>query len=389
MNSIQKGLVLGALAVAGVAMMGSAQAVPSFATKYEKGCSYCHNAWPQLNAKGRKFKEQGYRLKEDLKADVKTTPFYEAGNFPISGLVVARPYDKKDSGERMVRAIHEVELFIAGTMGKNVSIFTEIEGEDETGFAPEIGATALSYRFSKEATVQMTWGQANWADGYGLLGDHFRLTRGHVGVLDTGYGGVDGKLRDARQNVAVTGRVADDKLFYNVGIGGIAKNVEGVSGDAVNVGAADDGTSLNARVAFDVKKNIMVGGYILNGEAGGMDFSRTAIDAQADLKDIRVQAAYVMAKDDVVGGSDKNTAFSIQAYNTMKTKKGMPTWVQLVRLDSIEKKDGADEYSALTLNVTRYLAQNVKAYVEYWDRYDVPAGKDKDSRLTLQFYVGL
>lgn len=385
MSKIQKGLVLGALAVAGVAMMGSAQAVPSFATKYEKGCSYCHNAWPQLNAKGRKFKEQGYRLKEDLKAEGKTAPFYEAGNFPISGLVVARPYDKKDSGDRMVRAIHEVELFIAGTMGKNVSIFAEIEAEDENDFNAEFGGTALSYRFNKEATVQMTWGQANWADGYGLLGDHFRLTRGHVGVLDTGYGAAEGRLRDARQNVALTGRVADDKLFYNVGIGGVAGNVEGVSGSD-----AGNGSVVNARVAYDVKKNIMVGGYILDGEASDMSFSRTIIDAQADIKDIRVQAAYVMAKDDnLTGGTDKNNAYSIQAYNTMKTKKGMPTWVQLVRLDSNEANDGADEYNALTLNVTRYLAQNIKAYVEYYDLFDTPTGVDKDSRLTLQFYVGL
>jgi len=384
MSSIQKGLVLGALAIAGVAMMGSAQAVPSFASKYEKGCSYCHNAWPQLNAKGRKFKEQGYRLKEDLKADVKTTPFYEAGDFPISALAIARPYDKKDSGERKVRAIHEVEIFIAGTMGKEISFFTEIEAEDETGFAPEVGSTALSYRFSKEATVQMTWGAANWADGYGLLGDHFRLTRGHVGVIDTGFGGVDGKLRSARQNVALTGRVADDKLFYNVSLGGAAGDPEG---DSDNV--AGEGTSVNARVAFDVKKNIMVGGYILNGDEGDLDYSRTAIDAQADLGDIRVQAAYVMASDDTLTGSDKNNAYSVQAYNTMKTKKGMPTWVQLVRLDSVEASDGADEYKALTLNVTRYLSQNVKAYVEYYDLFDAPTSAEEDSRVTLQFYVGL
>ena len=391
MSSIQKGLVLGALAVAGVAMMGSAQAVPSFATKYEKGCSYCHNAWPQLNAKGRKFKEQGYRLKEDLKAEGKTAPFYEAGNFPISGLVVARPYDKKDSGDRMVRAIHEVELFIAGTMGKNVSIFAEIEAEDENDFNAEFGGTALSYRFNKEATLQMTWGQANWADGYGLLGDHFRMTRGHVGLIDTSVGGADNGngLRGSRQNVALTGRVADDKLFYNVGIGGAAGNVEGVSGSGVNAGP-DDGSIINARVAFDVKKDIMVGGYILNGEAGGMDFSRTVIDAQADIKDIRVQAAYVMASDDTSPtASEDNNAYSIQAYNTMKTKKGMPTWVQLVRLDSVEANDGADEYNALTLNITHYLAQNVKAYVEYYDLYDAPTSAEEDSRLTLQFYVGL
>ncbi|MBL1277266.1 MAG: hypothetical protein COB30_014375 [Ectothiorhodospiraceae bacterium] len=382
MRRLQNVMAMGVVSIAGMLMMGSVHAVPSFATKYEKNCSYCHNAWPQLNAKGRKFKEQGYRFKEDLKAEANTTPYYEAGDFPISGMFISRPYDNKDSGERQIRAIHEVELFIAGTMGNKISIFTEIEAEDETDFAPEFGSTALSYRFSKEATLQMTYTQANWADGYGFLGGHFRLTRGHVAVIDQAFGGVDGSLRSKRQNVALTGRVAGDKLFYNVSIGGIAGDAEG-----------EEDTSINARVAFDIKKNIMVGGYILSGEAASMDFNRTIIDAQADLEDIRIQAAFAMAEDDTTAGTDKNNAFSLQAYNTMKTKKGMPTWVQLVRFDSYERSYGDSEndgeYRSLTLNLTHYLAQNVKAYVEYWDLFDTPAGVDKDNRLTLQLYVGL
>jgi hypothetical protein len=265
-------------------------------------------------------------------------------------------------------------------LGKNASIFTEIEAEDETGFAPEVGSTSLSWRISDAANVQMNWSQANWADGYGLLGDHFRLTRGHVALIDKGFGGVDGGkgLRGTRQNVALTGRVAESKLFYNVAIGGIAGDPEGVKD-----------TSTNARVAYDVKKNIMVGAYLLNGEATDLAFSRTGIDTQVDYKNTRIQAAYVMASDDVaLGGSEDNNAYSVQAYYTMKTKKGKPTWVPLVRLDHYTKTDGDDSYDELTLNLTHYLAENVKAYIEYWDRFDAPTGED-DNRLTLQFYVGL
>lgn len=387
MRNVQIGFSLGILVITGIITMGTAQAVPSFATKYEKNCSYCHNAWPQLNNKGRKFKEQGYRFKEELEAEGKTTPYYEAGNFPISALIVSRPYDKADNGNRMLRAIHEVELFIAGTMGKNISIFSQISAEDETGFSPEVSSTALSYRFNKTATLQMTWSQANWADGYGLLGNHFRLTRGSVGIIDQDFGGADGiggKLRSKRQNIAMTGRIIDEKLFYNIGLGGVAENVEGISGN--NPG---DGTSINARIAFDVKKNIMVGGYILNGETNNMDFRRTVIDTQTDLKNIRIQAAYAIAEDNTLGGTETNNAFSIQAYNIIKTKKGMPTWVQLVRVDNYEKNNGSHKYNEFTLNVTHYLTQNIKAYIEYWDRFDTPTGINKNNRLTLQLYVGL
>ncbi len=46
----------------GAFWVSSAQAVPNFARQYDKKCSYCHSAWPQLNAKGRQFKELGYRI---------------------------------------------------------------------------------------------------------------------------------------------------------------------------------------------------------------------------------------------------------------------------------------------------------------------------------------
>jgi hypothetical protein len=51
-------LLAGSFAIASF----TAEAVPSFARETGKSCSYCHNAWPQLNKKGRSFKELGYRL---------------------------------------------------------------------------------------------------------------------------------------------------------------------------------------------------------------------------------------------------------------------------------------------------------------------------------------
>ena len=42
-----------------------AQALPSFAKKYGYSCASCHNAWPMLNAFGRRFKENGYQVERD------------------------------------------------------------------------------------------------------------------------------------------------------------------------------------------------------------------------------------------------------------------------------------------------------------------------------------
>jgi hypothetical protein len=123
------------------------------------------------------------------------------------------------------------------------------------------------------------------------------------------------------------------------------------------------------------------------------DFTRFGIDFQGDIAGARLQAMYVSAEDDTYGngvitGSQKNTAIALQGMYIIKTKEGTPTFVPLVRFDSYEKNDGKDEYQDLTLNLTYYMKENVKGYVEYWNQLDAPDGVDKDSRVTLQLYVG-
>ncbi|MFV1982658.1 MAG: hypothetical protein ACC657_03890, partial [Thiohalomonadales bacterium] len=123
------------------------------------------------------------------------------------------------------------------------------------------------------------------------------------------------------------------------------------------------------------------------------DFSRTGIDFQADLGGSRIQAAYIMAEDDndingTVTNKDKNNAYSLQYYYTMKTATGSPTLVPIVRLDSYEQNNGNDKYDELTLNLTYYFTENFKGFVEYWDQLSVPGTQVADNRTTVQFTVG-
>ncbi|HEC13373.1 MAG TPA: hypothetical protein ENI80_09035 [Acidiferrobacteraceae bacterium] len=366
------------LAMVGTVWVGSAQAVPSFARKYEKKCSACHYAFPQLNKAGRMFKEAGYRFPSDAKVAQKISDFlYWDKTPPVSVVFVARPYDKKDSGDSKIRAVHEVELFFAGVIGKQWSGWAEFEAEDENDFKPELGSATVGYHPSKALNVQLTYGPYMWADPYGFLGNHFRMTRGSVGVIDQAFGGADGggKLRSARQMVSIYGRPTD-KFFYNVGYSGVAGDVEGESPN-----------NFHGRLALDVTRNVMIGGFGLSGqeETSKRDFSRVGLDFSADVGDARIQGAYVSAKDDRVGGvgQDENKAWSLQAMYAFRNDK-RPTWVPVVRLDSYEKSNGTESYTALTLNLTHYFTENIKGYIEYWDQLDVPAGKKADSRITVQ-----
>ena len=183
----------------------TAEAIPNFATKTGKNCSYCHNAWPQLNKKGRDYKEAGYLLSGDM--DEKTSDFLESGEFPVSAILVARPYDKKDSGDRKLRALHEAEVIVAGVIGDGWSGLFELEAEDEDlnarGFEVGVPLAQMTYHHNPLLNIQFSWSDAFYADPYGLLADHFRLTRGRVALMDQAFGGADGRLRSYRQNVSL------------------------------------------------------------------------------------------------------------------------------------------------------------------------------------------
>lgn len=367
----------------------TAEAVPSFAKNEGKNCSYCHNAWPQLNHKGRTYKELGYRL-----PDRETLTFKEISeerSFPISAVLTARPIDKKDDSANQMRALHEVEIIVAGEIGDGWSAFFELEAEDEDtnarGFEVGISNAVLAYNYNKAVNVQFNWGPTLWADPYGFLGDSFRLTRGHVNPIDNVYGGTDGKIRSTRQNVTVTGRPLN-ALFYSVGLSG-----EATGGTTTSEGK--DASTLHARLAFDITRDIMIGGFVIdgdvaNGTSNPTEYQRLGVDAQVDIGSARVQLAVVSATDDDVatpGAELDNDSISLQAYFVMKSKSGAPTWVPLVRFDSYDKNNGTEDYNEVTVNIARYITQNSKAYLEYWDRSG-PTEADDADRITLQLAVG-
>ncbi len=382
-----------------------AQAIPAFASKYEKSCSYCHTAWPQLNKRGRRYKEQGYRLPDEVGEDQSIAGYMELGTFPISTRLISRPVDKKSSGDFKLRALHEIELYVAGSVGKRWSAFFEIEAEDENDFSPDIPVGVLSFNLHPAFNIQAVLGDTFWADPYGFLSDNQRLTRGHVSVIDQRFGGADGdkgRLRSRRQSVNLTGRLFD-RLFYFAGVGGVAGDSEGVNA-----------SNFQGRIAFDITDDIMIGAFGITGETNAhtvtstttdpdsgflretstqfadREFRRYGMDFQADLPsewgNTRFQGAFIHTEDDNAEGTltEDNNAWSIQAFHTFKTKTGKPTWVPLIRYDHYEKNDGEDKYDEVSLNLSYYLKQNIRAYVEYFNQINVPDGKDDDDRITLQ-----
>lgn len=333
METQVRSIFITVIAILGFMWSTTTQAVPSFARKHEINCSACHTAYPQLNATGREFKENGYRF---LTAG-KGTDMLEVSDLlqmekyvPVSAILVARPYDKKESGEEKIRALHEVEIIVAGNLAKNWSGYFEIEAEDETGFELELAPAVLSYNHSKEFNIQFVYGPTFWADSYGIIGDHFRLTRGHVGAIDQRFGGADagGRFRAVRQNVGIFGRFSD-RFFYNVNYSGKAEDAEG-----------EDASVVSVLFNVDIMDNVMVGAFTMDGEDKdtNRDFNRTGIQFQGDFTDLRIQGLFITASDDRDAvdprgpGEDDNDVISLQAFYTFRDDTLRPTWVPLIPL---------------------------------------------------------
>ncbi len=381
------------IGIAGVLWMQSASAVPAFAAKHDKKCSSCHTAWPQLNAKGRAYKERGYRTEEETKEGTESAMEAESLRSLVSAFLIARPYDKKDSGKVKLRSIQEVELFVTGAIDDNFSGFFAIEAEDENDFIAEVSTAKLAYRHSNAINIQMSWAQVFESDPYSFLRNSMRLTRGRPSIIDQRFNSSQDRLRDVRQNFTLTGRIAGS-LFYSASYTGASRNAEG-----------EDASGIALRAAYDITPDIMIGVFHWSGEDNGVntgapatsrppiDYSRTGFDFQVDMASTRISGGYVQATDDnyqagnVVGEND-NIAMSVQAYHTFRTKSGKPGWVPLIRYDSYEINDGRDQFDELTLNVGYYIQENTKGFIEYWDQINTPNGTTGDSRLTVQLQVG-
>lgn len=377
------------------------EAIPAFARKTNMTCSTCHTAWPSLNAFGRQYKEHGYRighLEPPTKIISKDLKWNES--LPISVLLVSRPYDKKGSGETKLRALHEVELMVAGPMGDKFSSFIEIEAEDEDlnarGFETGVSSAALTYNADETAHLQVSWGSITWFDPYNSYSNHLRMTRGASAVYDQSFGGADngGKIKSARQNITVYGRPSPN-FFYGVSLSGDAGDSEG-----------EEGSTITARVAFDVMPSLTIGALAISGTANAADefysfdtstglsvlnaatperdYSRTAIDLQSEVGGFTINAVVLTATDDndTATAEEDNDAFYVQALYAVRDGARV-TWAPLIRFDSYETGGGAIEVDEITLSINYYFTENVRGMLELWDRDSSAAGKD-DDRITVQ-----
>ncbi|MFQ5743565.1 MAG: hypothetical protein ACE5HV_08245 [Acidobacteriota bacterium] len=357
-----------------------AEAIPAFARKYELPCTQCHSAWPKLNAYGRDFKMNGYRIpgeaEEPGEFNQEISDLLVLGkNFPITGRLVMRPFDKKKNKRFKVRSLHEMEVIIAGRVYKNVSTWLEFEGEDEENFNLTTETGVIGWHPRKGANFVLGWASPFWADPFDTLADGGRrMTRAHKGPLDLKLSARE-PLRKQSQWFGFYGRGLEDRVFYLGGVSSGANDPEG-----------EDARDGFGRVMVEAAPGVYVGGFALAGsnetQARDLDFSRTGIDFQIEQGNLNLYGMIMRANDDLLAGGDESeTVGYVQGFYTipMHDKRMI---VPLVRLELLNSVTGGTTNIAANLNY--YFAQNGKIYFEWFQNVDTPAGLRKNNRGTLQ-----
>ncbi len=405
-----------------VAVIGSvARAIPVFSRKYQTSCSTCHYAFPQLNAFGKAFQNNGWRYPggdANFRKDEPTSLGSEAykqvwpnaiwpsdipGSAPLAVHAVGSvemPLNQPDSVAKSNLSFPEhVQVFYAGTLGETFSFFGEVEIEknDEGGmdlgtpfrlqwnrctgfnvvagslhFDPspgdfslipsDINVSTLASRNGWTAAGEMpglgVWGAGNGAGGRG----GWKYTAGMV----------------QGQGMSAFGA---DKDFYaraSYKIGGLGE-----------IGGTEGAASKTS--AFWVDNSATLGGYVYSGTVAGAVYSqREHLDVVAGTANVWYSNAQldatVMNMTSKIDGLADRTSLAWYAQGQYVI---YPWLIGLVRYESTqEDKDVGSATTTLVPAVVAMARANVKVTLEYrrpLSDYDTRKTTDEHLLLRLNF----
>src|SRR6266571_1141025 len=119
------------------------EAIPAFARKYGLRCSACHTVWPELNAFGQRFKDNGYQLGNDRDSPMWQAPAY----WPIAMRTTPQWHlestthqitDAAPTGKTLSQTgfdLSGVDFLLLGTLHKNITfgLVPTLDADGTTG----------------------------------------------------------------------------------------------------------------------------------------------------------------------------------------------------------------------------------------------------------------
>lgn len=377
---------------------GTAGAIPAFTRKYKTSCSTCHYAFPQLNAFGKAFRNNGYRYpggdenfrKEDpveLGSEAYKRVWPDAiwpSDIPATGPFAIHAIGRYNMSFNQPDTVanntfefpHEVELLYGGTIGQEVSFFGEVEFETE---GDEI---EIAFPFRLEINHRRAFNVSLGSQTIDPTPNHMRLTRtkynvstlksrnqwrledGQSGMqlwgAGNGSGGKGGWKYGAGivngQGVVDANRDKDVFVGMTYKIGGLGE-IGGTEGQASETSA------------FYRDNSLTIGGLLYSGREAGATVAEkedlTVLLGTADFWYARliVNGSILSMKSDIAGLSDrKSLAWYAQGQYVL-----YPWLIGIARLESTDSNtdDATAARTTLVPAVVGMLRANVKFTLDY------------------------
>lgn len=309
------GLSLVVLALAG----RDAAASPSFARKYNVGCGNCHAvAYPELNAFGRQFQENGYQLPEGAEEAPRDRTTQQPGTIlerlglwrelplALRGVAyVSIPVDAAGSGRNTSdwRLPDQIYLIGGGSLFKDVSVFLS------ASVAPALmlhhATVGVHNLFFGEGYLNLRVGSLLLLDF--MHPEHRTITRAGNLAATTKVGLNPTQLDTSHLGFDLYGRLAGRKLFYEVAV------VQGAQGtDGVN--DLDSNKDVFAQLQYLPRPQHVLGvlGY----------YGRTQITSKALSVDLRFTDPFYVAGADVELNFGPLTLFAYGLYGHHDNARG-------------------------------------------------------------------
>jgi hypothetical protein len=377
-----------------------AECVPAFSRAQEVSCTVCHTVWPQLTEDGRLFKESGFdagslaEIDDDLGL---STPF------PISGRINLRAVDKRTSRRRAVgddvtdqdkrtklRALHEVEAFLAGQAGRRWSYFAEVEAEDEwpdpnddaPGFQVQLAHGAVQYKPHEKVTVAAGYASPFFSDPYNAV-NYEKPVRHEWAPASRGFTPGDGQF------LSVSGRPAENVFLLaawhaNEGL------LEG-----------EDPKDFSGRLVVDVMPELSVGGYgtfsretlyDAQGESStGDDLIRVGGDVQLAMDKLNVHALFGIAKLEAEDSANDHTENVVAIEGSWLFPAGRTIIGPIASISRYTINDGDDSFVVGGIFANCQITANVRGQIGWEGDFSVPDElyDHKESRITAVVDVGI
>lgn len=307
---------------------GNAEAIPAFARKYKTSCITCHATFPRLTALGEAVRLNGYKMPDGDELYVKDQPVVmgveaykkvfpqavwpsDIPGLPPIAIRVTQDVEFDTGGTKdssVTFNTPQAKILSAGSLGQDMSFFTEIEFEDESTqlsawfmwedwFSNAIGDNHLNFRIGSIGMQDLALPNTRnhnriTREGY-LYADEVQLHAHGSSSIGIELNGFD-KWWRYNAGIMQGDGATDKKNFY----GALSFKIGGLGYDGSG-GTSEEGGLETTPSGYWRDDSVLFGIFGMRSYVGDEDekFDRIGVDSRINYKDISIAAGYIRGID--------------------------------------------------------------------------------------------